>query len=75
MIKLPPKNDFSKGGPLRQPLDKIRVIAMRMRTSYKLKMQGNIASMSLNILADNFQPRMEWNISIAINAWTHVDFQ
>ena len=31
---------------------------MRMRTSHKLKMQENIASMSLTILAGDFQQRM-----------------
>ena len=36
----------------------IQVIAMRMRTSYKLKMQESIASMSLTILVGDLQPRM-----------------
>ena len=31
---------------------------MRMRTSHKLKMQDNIASMSLAILVGDFQPRL-----------------
>ena len=36
----------------------IQGIAMRMRTSYKLKMQENIASMPLTILVGDFQPCM-----------------
>ena len=36
----------------------IQVIAMRMRTSHKLKMQEYIASMSLTILVSDFQTRM-----------------
>ena len=31
---------------------------MHMRASHKLKMQENIASMSLTILVGDFQPRM-----------------
>ena len=44
----------------------MQVIAMRMRTSHKSKLPDNIASMSLIILIDDFQPHMQWNISIAI---------
>ena len=47
---------------------------MRMRASHTFKMQENIASMTLSILVGDFEPRMEWKISIAINTCTHVDF-
>ena len=40
------------------PLATIQVIAMPMHTSHKLKMQENIASMSLTIFVGDFQARM-----------------
>ena len=39
-------------------MDKLQVIAMRMGTTKKFKIQENIASMSLTILVGDFQPRM-----------------
>ena len=49
----------------------IQVIAMRMRTVLKFKMQEHIVSMSLTFLVDDFQQPMKLNISIAIIARTH----
>ena len=39
-------------------MGKLQVITMRMGSTKKLKMQENIASMSLTILVGDFQPRM-----------------
>ena len=50
LIKLPPETDFFF------KVATIQVIAKHMRTSHKLKMQENIASMLLTILVGNFQP-------------------
>ena len=56
--KLPPETDFFfKEDPRGRPLGTIQAIVMRMRTSHKLKMQKNIASMSLTIMVGDFQPR------------------
>ena len=56
--KLPPETDFFfKEDPRGSLLGTIQAIVMRMRTSHKLKMQKNIASMSLTILVGDFQPR------------------
>ena len=50
-----------------QPLSTIQVIELQ------IKILENIAFTALNILVGDFQSRMWWNISIVINACTHVD--